>query len=363
MKAAVLRDRARPMGIEDVAIAKPKGREVLVRVVAAGLCHSDLHVITGDTPQPLPIVLGHEIAGVVEQVGGEVRRTQPGDHVVVCLAFHCGHCEQCESGHGNRCLTAEAKRGPGEEPRLTKGAESLHQFANIGGFAEQILVHESGCVAIRKDMPLDRACLIGCGVTTGVGAALRTADVRAGQTVAVIGCGGVGLSAINGAAIAAAGRIIAIDRLPAKLDMARHLGATDVLDASEGVVVERVMQLTAGRGVDHAIECIGRQDTIEDSFRMLSKGGVATVVGVAAPSTKIELSPLMMMIGERRIQGCMMGGVRTLIDIPRYVELYAQGRLKLDDLISQRLTLSQINDGFEDLRKAQIARSVILFDR
>ncbi len=361
MKAAVLRDLTRPMEIEEVTVSKPGPREVLVRVAAVGLCHSDLHVLEGDLPMPLPTILGHEGAGIVEQVGSEVRNVKPGDHVIVCLTFHCGHCEQCHGGNVHRCYPAEAARAADEPPRLFRGGEHFTQFMNTGSFAEMMLVHESGCVAIRKDMPFDRACLIGCGVTTGFGAAVRAANVRAGETVAVVGCGGVGLSAINGAAIAGAGRIIAVDREPSKLDMARQFGATDGVDASKGDVVEQVRELTGGRGVDHAIEAIGLKQTIEDCFKMLAKGGMATVVGVARSDVKIELTALAL-LQEKRLQGCMMGGVRPVIDMPRYVELYMQGRLKLDLLISQRLRLDEINRGFEDMRGGKLARSVVVFD-
>ena len=361
MKAAVLRDLSSPMEIEDVAIAKPGPREVLLRVAAVGLCHSDLHILEGDLQFPLPAILGHEAAGIVEQVGADVRTVRPGDHIIVSLTFNCGHCEQCHGGHSNRCMTTEAMRGPDEPPRLHKGAERIGQFMNTGSFAEMMLVHESGCVPIRRDMPFDRACLIACGVSTGFGAATRTAGVRAGESVAVIGCGGVGLAAINGARVAGAGQIIGIDRLPVKLEMARAFGATDVVDASQGNVVEQVMALTGGRGVDHALEAIGRKETIEDSFTMLTKGGTATVVGVARPDVKIELPPIAFM-REKRIQGSMMGGVRLAIDIPHYVELYMQGRLKLDELISQRLSLGEINRGFDDMRRGEVARSVIVFD-
>jgi S-(hydroxymethyl)glutathione dehydrogenase / alcohol dehydrogenase len=361
MKAAVLRELSRPMEIEEVAIAKPGPREVLIRLAAVGLCHSDLHVLEGDLPHPLPTILGHEPAGIVEQVGADVRHVRPGDHVVVCLTFNCGHCEQCHGGHSNRCMTPEAMRGPGEPPRLTSGSEAVSGFMNIGAFAEMILVHESGCVPIRRDMPFDRACLIGCGVTTGFGAAVNAAQVRPGETVAVIGCGGVGLAAINGAAVAGAGRIIAIDRLAPKAAMARAFGATDAVDAAAGSVVEQVMELTGGRGVDHAIEAIGRKETIEAAFNITAKGGLATIVGVARPDTQIEL-PALALLREKRIQGSNMGGVRLAIDIPRYVDLYMDGRLKLDALISQRLTLGQVNKGFDDMRKGDVARSVILFD-
>ncbi|MFC3172679.1 Zn-dependent alcohol dehydrogenase [Novosphingobium bradum] len=362
MKAAVLRELGGALGIEDLAIASPRADEVLVRVTAVGLCHSDLHAMQGVPPLPLPMVPGHEVAGVVEQVGENVRRVKPGDSVVVLLTFHCGHCDQCESGHSNRCFPPEARRAATEPHRLCKGAEPIAQFANIGGFAEQVLVHESGCVAITPDIAPDKACLIGCGVTTGMGAAIRSAAVRPGQSVAVIGCGGVGLSAINGAAIAGAGRIVAIDVLPAKLAMAREFGATDTIDASAGGVVEQVLELTRGRGVDHAIECIGRKDTIEAGCAMLGKGGMATIVGVTPPEMRIELSPLHLMLGERRVQGSFMGGVRTMVDIPRYAELYLQGRLHLDQLVSQRLTLDQVNQGFAAMKQGGLARSVIVFD-
>ena len=361
MKAAVLRELLTPMAIEDVVIAKPSPREVLVRLVAVGVCHSDLHIITGDLPHPLPAVLGHEAAGIVEQVGSDVRAVKPGDHVIVCLTFHCGHCEQCETGNSHRCMPDEAARSPGENPRLSIGSSPVAQFMNMGAFAEQMLVHESGCVPISHDMPLDRACLIGCGVATGFGAVARTAGVRPGETVAIIGCGGVGLAAINAAVVAGASRIIAVDRLPGKLTMARSFGATDTIDASGGGVVAQVLELTRGRGVDHAIEAIGLKPTIEDAFGMLCKGGTATVVGAARPDTRIEL-PAITLLREKKLQGSMMGGVRTSIDIPRYVDMYLAGRLKLDELISRRRPLTEINEAFDDMRRGEVARSVITFD-
>jgi S-(hydroxymethyl)glutathione dehydrogenase/alcohol dehydrogenase len=361
MKAAVFREMGVPMAIEEISISKPIGREVLVRLVAVGVCHSDLHILTGDIPNPLPVVLGHEAAGIVEQVGPEVHTVKPGDHVVVCLAFHCGHCEQCHGGNSHRCYPAEAARSADEPPRLYRGPESFAPFMNIGGFAEQVLAHESGCVVIRRDMPFDRACLIGCGVTTGLGAAMRAAAIRPGETVAVIGCGGVGLSAINGAAIAGAGQIIAIDRVAAKLDLARSFGATDVIDGSQGNVVEQAMALTHGRGVDHVIEAIGLKQTIEDGFAMLAKGGLETIAGAARFDAMIAL-PALAFLREKRVQGTMMGGVRNSIDIPRYVDFYMNGRLHLDQLISRRRPLREINEAFDDMKTGALARSVIVFD-
>jgi S-(hydroxymethyl)glutathione dehydrogenase/alcohol dehydrogenase len=361
MKAAVLRGLDQRMEIEDISVSKPQGREVLVRMMAVGVCHSDLHVITGDAPHPFPAVLGHEAAGIVEQVGPEVHNVKPGDHVIVCLTFHCGHCEHCLGGHTHRCYTPEASRGAEEPPRLFQGSERFEPFMKMGAFAEQILVHDSGVVPIRRDMPFDRACLIGCGVTTGFGAVVNKAQVRPGETVAVIGCGGVGLSAINAAAVSGAGRIIAIDRVASKLELAKLFGATDGIDSAQGNVVKQIRELTNGRGVDHALECIGLKQTIEDAFGMLVKGGTATVVGMARFDLKIEL-PAITFLNERRIQGSMMGGVRTTIDIPRYVDLYMNGALKLDEMISCHRPLSEVNEAFDDMKKGELARSVLTFD-
>jgi len=361
MKAAVLRGINVPMEIEDIAISKPQGREVLVRVAACGICHSDLHVIDGGWPNPLPCVLGHEVAGVVEQVGPEVHNVRAGDHVIVCLTFHCGHCGECHSGNSHRCLTPDAQRGADEPARLTRGDERLDQYMKIGGFAEQVLVHESGVVPIRRDVPLDKVCLIGCGVTTGFGAVVNTARARPGDTVMIIGCGGVGLAAVNGAAVAGAGRIIAVDRVASKLEMAKDFGATDVIDASSVDVAAMVKELTGGRGVNHAIEAIGRKDTIELAYRVLGKGGRAIVIGMTPPDLKIEISAAAL-LREQGIQGSLMGGVRNAIDIPNYVNLYVAGKLKLDELVSRTRPLAEINEGFEDMKQAQIARTVLTFD-
>ncbi len=348
------------MVLADVAVASPASREVLVRMVAAGVCHSDLHIVDGDLPHPFPVILGHEAAGVVEAVGSEVRAVRPGDHVILSLTFPCGYCGQCQGGHGNRCQNPDAARGFGQPPRLVLNGQPVGQFLNIGAFAEQVLVHETGCVAIPKEMPLDRACLIGCGVATGFGAVVRSARLEPGETLAVIGCGGVGLAAINGGVVAGASRIIAIDRLPVKLDMARQFGATDVIDASQGGVVEKVMELTGGTGVDHAIEAIGRKQTVEDAFNMLAKGGLATVLGAGKRDEVAEI-PLLPLLREKRLQGSMMGGLRTGTDIPRYVDLYLRGQLKLDELISRRRPLAEIDLAFDDLRQGGVARTVITF--
>ncbi|WP_454727445.1 MULTISPECIES: Zn-dependent alcohol dehydrogenase [Cupriavidus] len=359
MKAAVMHQPKTPLVIEDVAIGKPGPREVLLRTAAVGVCHSDLHFLDGAYPFPTPVVLGHEAAGIVEQVGAEVRTVKPGDHVITCLSAYCGHCEHCLTGHLSLCVEPDTRRREGEEPRLLARGAPMNQFLNLSAFAEQMLVHEHALVAIRPEMPLDRAALIGCAVTTGVGAVVHTARVQPGETVAVIGCGGIGLAAINGAAIAGAGRIIAIDRVPGKLELARQFGATDVVNAADADVVDAVRALTRG-GVHHAFEAIGLKQTAEQAFSMLRRGGTATVIGMIAPGVKIELKGTDF-LAEKRIQGSMMGSNRFPVDMPRLVDFYLSGKLKLDQLISRRMPLAQINDAFDELRRGELARSVILF--
>jgi S-(hydroxymethyl)glutathione dehydrogenase/alcohol dehydrogenase len=350
MTAAVLHQPGTPMTIEEVAISKPGPREVLIRTAAVGLCHSDLHFYDGTYPYPLPVVLGHEASGVVEAVGDMVHTVKPGDHVVTCLSL---------------CVSPETKRKPGEEARLTytKPAmppQAMTQFLNLSAYAEQMLVHENAVVAIRRDMPLDRAALLGCAVITGTGAVFNTAKVRPGDTVAVIGCGGIGLSAINGAALAGAGRIIAVDMQDGKLDLARVFGATDVVNPGNGDPVKQVLELTGG-GVHHAFECIGLKQTAEQAFGMLRRGGMATVIGMIKPGTKLEIDSYSLM-HERGIQGSMMGSNHFPIDLPNLANYYMQGRLHLDQMVSQRITLEQINEGFDALRKGELARSVIVFE-
>ncbi|MDR3506808.1 MAG: Zn-dependent alcohol dehydrogenase [Caulobacteraceae bacterium] len=359
MKAAVLRQVRTPLEIEDVQISKPGPHEVLIRTVAAGVCHSDLHFYEGSYPHPLPAVIGHESAGVVEQVGSEVRTVKPGDHVITCLSAFCGHCEHCLTGHMSLCVSSETRRDKSDEPRLAQAPGGMNQFLNLSSFAEQMLIHEHACVAIRKDMPLDRAALIGCSVTTGVGAVVQTSNVRAGETVAVIGCGGVGLAAINGAAIAGAGRIIALAMVPHKLELAKAFGATDVIDAGAGDPVKQVMDLTGG--VHHSFEAIGLKATTEQAFRMLRRGGTCNVIGMIPVGTMIELHGADF-LGEKRIQGSLMGSNRFPVDMPRLVDFYMNGKLKLDDLISRRIKLNQINEAFAELKTGALARSVIMFD-
>jgi S-(hydroxymethyl)glutathione dehydrogenase/alcohol dehydrogenase len=360
MRAAVLRQAPGWLELSDIEVDRPGPHEVLVRTAAAGLCHSDLHFIEGKYPARTPLVAGHESAGVVEAVGSEVSYVQPGDHVITCLSVFCGQCEHCLSGRPNLCQSPETRRGPEAPPRLSDRGAPVAQLANLGSFAEQMLVHEHALVKVRPDMPLDRAALIGCGVTTGLGAVFRTADVEPGATVAVIGCGGIGLNCIQGAHLAGAVRIIAIDTLEHKLQLARTFGATDTVNAASADPVAAVVELTSG-GVDHAFEAIGLKLAAEQAFNMLRRGGTATVIGMIPPGHNVEL-PGNAFLAEKRIQGCSMGSNRFRVDMPRYVELYLQGRLKLDELVSARIGLGEVNDGFRAMQRGEVARSVIVFD-
>ncbi len=360
MKAAVFREVNVPMEVEEVQVSKPAAREVLVRTAAVGVCHSDLHFFNGTYPGALPMVLGHEAAGIVEQVGADVQYVKPGDHVISCLSVFCGHCEHCLTGRMNLCQEPETKRKASEEPRISHDGTALEPFANLGAFAEQMLVHEHALAKIAEDMPLDRAALIGCGVTTGIGAVIHTAKVQPGETVAVIGCGGIGLSCINGAAIAGAGRIIAVDTLPAKLALAQKFGATDLVNAKDENVVGKVMELTSG-GVHHAFEAIGLKAAAEQAFQMLRHGGMATIIGMIPPGEMIAMHGVDFLF-EKKIQGSFMGSNRFRVDMPRFVEFYMRGKLHLDEMVSSRIQLAEVNDALAALETGEGARSVILFD-
>ncbi len=362
MKAAVLVAPNQPLAIEEITIAKPGPHEVLIRTAACGLCHSDLHFIEGTYPHALPAVPGHEAAGVVEAVGSEVRTVKPGDHVVTCLSAFCGHCEFCVTGRMALCLGAETRRQKGEAPRLTRPDGSpVGQMLNLSAFAEQMLIHEHACVAIDRDMPLDRAAVIGCAVTTGAGAVFNACKLVPGETVAVIGCGGVGLAAINAAKIAGAGQIIACDPMPAKRELAKVLGATDTVDALAEDAVEQVVVLSKG-GVHHAIEAVGRPASAELACRVLRRGGTATILGMMPLDCKVGLGALDLLSG-KKLQGAIMGMNRFPVDLPRLVDFYLRGLLDLDTIIAERISLAEVNDGFEKMKQADSARSVIVFDQ
>jgi S-(hydroxymethyl)glutathione dehydrogenase / alcohol dehydrogenase len=363
MKAAVFRKVHEPLSIETVEIDAPGPREVLVRTAATGVCHSDLHVVdgVGRFPVDRPIVLGHEGAGVVEAVGEAVTSVRPGDHVVACLSGFCGACPQCLAGHPNLCTGGIVTRAEDAPPRLRQGRELVRQFLGISAYAERMLLHENSVVRIDEAIPLDRAALVGCGVLTGVGAALRTARIEAGETVAVFGCGRVGLSIVQGGRLAAARQIIGVDIHAGKLDLARRFGATDTVDATAGDPVRAVRELTRGLGVDHAFEAVGDARLVRQAIECLAVRGTATIVGVLPPDAKIEF-PWMAIRPECKVQTSRMGSNRFRMDIPLYLDFYRQGRLMLDEMVTRRLPLSGINEAFRAMKAGEVARTVLTFE-
>lgn len=360
MKAAVLFETKQPLEVRDVDVSKPQAHEVLIRTLACGVCRSDLHFVDGAYPHPLPAIPGHEAAGIVEAVGSEVRTVKPGDHVVTCLSAFCGHCEFCITGRMFLCLGGETRRVSTAEPRLRLAdGNPVNQMLNLSAYAEMMLVHEHACVAIDPDMPLDRAALIGCAVTTGAGAVFNTSDVSPGETVCIVGCGGIGLAAVNAAKIAGAGKVIALDPVAEKRAVAEKLGATHTFDPMADNVVAEVVELTKG-GVDHAIEAVGRPQSAQTSIDVLRRGGTATILGMMPLDSKTGLSAMELLSG-KKLQGGIMGSNRFPVDIPRLVDFYMRGLLDLDTIIAERLPLEQINHAFDELRKGDARRSVIMF--
>ena len=364
MKAAVLTGTARAFEIDEVELAPPRQGEVLVKIAASGLCGSDLNASDGKrTLVPFPAVLGHEAAGVVVETGPGVTRLRVGDHVVTTIAPSCGSCSYCLRGRPNYCSLAGDAMNAGAlfdgTSRLTRRGERLNHFLTVSAFAEYAVVPESGLVAVRPDMPLDRAALMSCAVLTGVGAVLNTAKVPAGSRVAVFGCGGIGLNAIQGARIAGASRIIAIDIRPEKLDLARRLGATDCVNSTEEDPVESIRRLCDG--VDFAFEATGVEQAIQQAWRSLDVGGEAVIVGLLkhGASLTIDAGPF---VNEQRIRGCYYGSSNPMKDIPALVERYMAGELLLDEIISQRIPLEGLNEACERLRSGEGSRNVVIFD-
>ncbi len=360
MKAAVLVQPGKPLEIHDLTVSKPGPHEVLIRTAACGLCHSDLHFIDGAYPHPLPAVPGHEAAGIVEAVGSEVRTVKVGDAVVTCLSAYCGHCEFCVTGHMSLCLGADTRRAAADAPRLTRSDDgsAVNQMLNLSAFAEQMLVHEHACVAINPDMPLDRAAIIGCAVTTGAGAVFNAARLTPGETICVVGCGGVGLATINAAKIAGAGRIIAVDPMPEKRALAIKLGATDAIDAGPDTGAQ-IVEMTKG-GVHHAIEAVGRPASGDLAVAALRRGGTATILGMMPLNHKVGLSAIDL-LSDKKLQGAIMGRNHFPVDLPRLVDFYMRGLLDLDSIIAERIPLSGINEGFDKMKQGHSARSVIVF--
>jgi S-(hydroxymethyl)glutathione dehydrogenase/alcohol dehydrogenase len=360
MKAAVFHGPHQPLTMEQVQVDAPMSHEVVVRTVASGVCHSDLHFVDGLYPFPAPGILGHEASGIVEAVGSEVTYVKPGDHVICCLSVFCSHCEQCMTGHPYLCTGPEIRRRPNDPPKYTWNGQPVAQFANLSSYAEKMLVYENAVVKIADNVPMDIAALIGCGVTTGVGAVLNTARIEPGSTVAVFGTGGVGLSAIQGARIAGARQIIAVDVFEHKLKTARELGATHVVDASSHDPVQAIRDLTGG-GVDYSFEAIGLKTAAEQCFEAIRPGGTATIIGMIPVGQKVELDGRMF-LREKKIQGSSMGSNRFRVDMPRYIDFYMQGRLKLDEMITRKGKLEDVNDAFRAMKAGEVARTVLMFD-
>ena len=363
MKAAVLTEQPGDLVIEDLTVDKPGPGEVLIRTVGAGLCHSDLHFMEGLFRTATPIVLGHESAGIVQAVGDDVTYVKPDDHVVACLSIFCGQCQQCLAGHPNRCANPKATSRAKDAPaRLTRAdGTPVDQMARLGGFAEEMLVHQNGLVKVIEEMPLEKACLIGCGITTGFGAAVRTANVQVGTTVCVIGAGGIGLAAIQGARIAGANKIIVVDVSSSKLETAGQLGGTHFVNASESDDVVAEVKEISGGGVDYSFEAIGRSETVRQAFDMLAVGGTATVIGMVPSRDVVELRGIDF-LQEKKLQGSMMGSNQFRTDIPRMIDMYLDGRLLIDEMVSATIDLEQVNDGYEMMRRGEVARTVITFD-
>ncbi|WP_321792543.1 zinc-binding dehydrogenase [Burkholderia pyrrocinia] len=361
MKASVAMGVGKGFSVMDVQIDEPIGREVLIEIRASGLCHTDLHFVEHDFGHRMPAVFGHEVAGVVVGVGKDVSSVSVGDHVVACLIQYCGMCAKCLTGRSFECLNPSVTvRRDHEPPRLSMDGAPVNQVAGIGGFAERALIHENQLAVVNKEVPFPQASVIGCAVVTGAGSAIHTAGVRVGDTVAVIGVGGVGLNAISGARLAGARRIIAIDIDDRKLGVARRFGATDVVNSGKENPAEAVKRITGGAGVDHSFEMIGREVTQALAVEIAGQGGHAYFVGLAKPGTTLTLNTsLEAIIAQKGVHGVLMGSTNPKIDIPLYADLYVQGRMELDELVTQEINIADINVAYEQLSAGGIVRSVI----
>lgn len=362
MKAAVLHQHNEPLVIEDLELEPPKDKEVRVKIHATGVCHSDLHCRNGGFPvYSLPLVPGHEAAGVVEEVGPGVGRTKVGDHVIIGWIPYCGECWHCRHDEPINCPNVQTRYGVQFDgtSRLTLGGSPVFHGMDAATFAEEVVVNQNAVVPIDADVPFEIAALIGCAVATGVGAALNTARLKEGSRVAVIGCGGVGLSVVQGARVSAASRIIAIDVVPAKLDAAKRFGATDLIDATQGSASAQVMELTQGVGVDFAFEAIGTHKTQQQALRMIRRGGTAVFVGVAPILEPMPITPGLMTLMGQSILGCYFGSVVPDRDFPKIIELWRSGLLDLEGLISDRGRLEDINSAFDAMEQGSVLRTVI----
>lgn len=355
---------SKPLTVEEIDLAPPGHGEVLVKIGAAGLCHSDLSVINGDRPRPMPMALGHEAAGIVEEVGEGVTDLKRGDHVVLVFVPSCGHCGPCAEGRPALCEPGAAANGAGTllsgERRLTRGGKPINHHLGCSVFAEYATASRRSVVKIDPELPLDEAALFGCAVLTGVGAVVNTAQVRAGASVAVIGLGGVGLASLLGAAASGARHIIAVDLSEAKLDLAKTLGATHTFNAGDSDCQERIREVTSG-GVEYAFELAGSVRALELAYRITRRGGTTVTAGLPPPTATFALPAVNLVAEERTLKGSYIGTCVPSRDIPRYIGLYRQGRLPVNRLMSGTLKLEEINRGFDLLHEGKAVRQVIVF--
>ncbi|HWK67338.1 MAG TPA: zinc-dependent alcohol dehydrogenase family protein [Rhizobiaceae bacterium] len=372
IRSAVLREmgasmpyaESRPLSIAQLELDPPGQGEVLLRIRAAGLCHSDLSVINGSRPRPMPMAIGHEAAGEVVEIGDGVDDLEIGDHVVLAFVPSCGHCLPCAEGRPALCEPGAAANGKGTllsgEIRLHDHGEIIHHHLGCSAFSDHVVVSRRSLVKIDKDLPFTEAALFGCAVLTGVGAVVNTAKVQAGQSVVVVGLGGVGLAALLGALAAGASQVIAVDLSEEKLKLARELGATATVNASSPEAVETVRQLTSG-GADFALEFAGSGKALESAYRMTRRGGTTVTAGLPAPNVDLPVNIVSLVAEERTVKGSYIGTCVPVRDIPRFVALYKAGRLPVDKLMSGVITLDEINEGFDRLHRGEVVRLVVGF--
>ena len=364
MKAALLTETNTPFQIETVDLQPPQAGEVLVKMAASGVCHSDWHVVEGLSYFPLPIICGHEGAGVVEAVGDGVTGVQPGDHAALNFRANCGSCFYCQHGKPNLCevYTPILRSGLQKDgtSRISFNGEPIHIMTGLGCFAEYVVIPEGACVPVRRDVPLEVAALVGCAVSTGVGAAMYTADVRPGESVAVYGAGGVGLNIIMGAALCGAHPIIAVDTNSIKMEIAREFGATHAM-YSDDTTVQQIQQLTDGRGADHVFESVGLQVLQETAFDATRPGGTLTLVGLTPVGSGTNLPGAIITRTEKVIRGSFYGSVLPQRDFPIFLDLYSNGKLMLDELVTRRYGLDEINEAYQDMLTGEVARGIITF--
>lgn len=364
-QAAVFDGVGQPLRVQEIDVADPRGGEVLVKLAASGVCHSDFHVVKGEWDHDVPVVLGHEGAGVVEEVGPGVTTVQPGDHVVLSWVPYCGTCKYCLERKPALCpqLTETSYDGVMLDgtTRFSREGHPVLSYSAMGSFAEYVVVPETGAVAVRKDAPLEIISLVGCAVATGVGAVINTARVQPGDSVLVIGCGGVGLSAVMGANLISAGKIIAADVNDGALERARALGATHVINTRNQDLATVVAEIVGEDGLDWAFEAIGLKQTIEAMYDIIRPGGTAVVVGQAPEGVRISIDPLVMSDREKSLIGSSYGSCHPAIDFPRLVDLYMEGKLNLDALIARTAPLTEVNEAFDAMGRGEDGRTVLVF--